>query len=118
MEMPRSGFAGAVTCTPSACSRLITSFQLADSAKAPCTRTTVGRDPSCGFVLAASSRPVSSVIGSSRGRGLADLGRAPCDISAHPLDGCGLGELRGTLLLGRSFSYCCPCCSSAPVCYL
>src|ERR687885_2107689 len=41
MEMPRSGFAGAVTCTPSACSRSITPFQLEPSAKAPCTRTTV-----------------------------------------------------------------------------
>src|SRR5918995_6140381 len=51
MEMPRSGFAGAVTCSPSACSRSTTSFQLEPSAKAPWTRTTVGRDPSCGFVL-------------------------------------------------------------------
>src|SRR5829696_7798580 len=41
IEMPRSGFAGAVTCTPSACSRSTTSFQLEASAKAPCTRTTV-----------------------------------------------------------------------------
>src|SRR5829696_949378 len=55
MEMPRSGFAGAVTCSPSACSRLITSFQLEPSAKAPCTRTTVGWDPSCGFSLTPSS---------------------------------------------------------------
>src|SRR5918997_3137583 len=55
MEMPRSGLAGAVTCTPSACSRLITSFQLEPSAQAPCTRTTVGWDPSCGFVLMAYS---------------------------------------------------------------
>src|SRR5215210_2285381 len=55
IEMPRSGFGGAVTWTPSACSRSITSFQLEASAKAPCTRTTVGRDPSCGFVLIASS---------------------------------------------------------------
>jgi hypothetical protein len=31
--------------------RPITLFQLADSAKAPCTKTTVGWDPSCGFVL-------------------------------------------------------------------
>src|ERR671920_1208845 len=51
MEIPRSGFAGAVTCTPSACRRSITPFQLDPSAKAPCTRTTVGRDPSCGFML-------------------------------------------------------------------
>src|SRR5918995_2341553 len=51
MEMPRSGFAGAVTCIPSACNRSTTSFQLEPSAKAPCTRTTVGRDSSCGFVL-------------------------------------------------------------------
>src|ERR687890_1796729 len=51
MEMPRSGFARAVTCTPSACSRSITPFQLDPSAKAPCTRTTVGRDPSCRFML-------------------------------------------------------------------
>src|SRR5215217_904847 len=55
MEMPRSGFAGAATRTPSACSRLIPSFQLEPSAKAPCTRTTVGRDPSCWFVLIPSS---------------------------------------------------------------
>src|ERR671921_1915926 len=41
MEMPRSGFGGAVTCTPSACSRSITPFQPEASAKAPCTRTTV-----------------------------------------------------------------------------
>src|SRR5919107_3963602 len=54
MEMPRSGFGGAVTCTPSACSRSITPFQPEASAKAPCTRTTVGRDLSCGFVLMAS----------------------------------------------------------------
>src|ERR687890_2162327 len=54
MEMPRSGFGGAVTWTRSACSRSMTSFQLEASAKAPCTRTTVGRDPSCGFVLMAS----------------------------------------------------------------
>src|SRR3954452_13646706 len=55
MEIPRSGFAGAVTCTPSACSRSITLFQLDPSAKAPCTRTTVGRDPSCGYAFMASS---------------------------------------------------------------
>src|SRR3954470_1740517 len=55
MEIPRSGFAGAVTCTPSACSRSITLFQLDPSAKAPCTRTTVGRDPSRGYVVMASS---------------------------------------------------------------
>src|SRR4051812_19854107 len=42
MEIPRSGFAGAVACTPSACSRSITPFQLEASAKAPCTSTTVG----------------------------------------------------------------------------
>ena len=41
-EMPRSGFAGAVTCTPLACSRSITPFQLEPSANAPCTSTTVG----------------------------------------------------------------------------
>src|SRR5215212_6088864 len=41
MEMPRSGFGGAVTCTPSACSRSITPFQPEASAKAPCTRTMV-----------------------------------------------------------------------------
>src|SRR5215207_8759517 len=55
MEMPRSGLAGAVTCSPSACSRLITSFQLEPSALAPCTRTTEGWDPSCWFVLMACS---------------------------------------------------------------
>src|SRR5918994_1927677 len=41
MEMPRSGLAGAVTCTPSACSCSTTSFQPEASAKAPCTKTTV-----------------------------------------------------------------------------
>src|ERR671910_439697 len=56
MEIPRSRFAGAVTCIPSACNRSITPFQLEASAKAPCTRTTVGpAAPSCGFVLMASS---------------------------------------------------------------
>src|ERR671910_1083039 len=56
MEMPRSGFAGAVTCTPCACSRSITSFQLEPSAQAPCKRTTVGcPDASCWSVLMASS---------------------------------------------------------------
>ena len=40
--MPRSGFAGAVTGTPFACSRSITPFQLDPSANAPCTSTTVG----------------------------------------------------------------------------
>src|SRR5215212_8820367 len=55
MEMPRSGFGGAVTCTPSAISRSTTPFQPEASAKAPCTRTTVGRDPSCGFSLITSS---------------------------------------------------------------
>src|SRR5262245_64171 len=39
--MPRSGTAGAVTCTPSACSRSITPFQLEASANAPWTSTTV-----------------------------------------------------------------------------
>src|SRR3712207_6386038 len=53
--MPRRGLAGAVASTPSACSRSITSFQPEASAKAPCTRTTVGRDPSCGFSLMVSS---------------------------------------------------------------
>src|ERR687893_2482254 len=53
--MPRSGFAGAVTCTPCVCSRSITSFQLEPSAQAPCTRTTVGWDPSCWFSLTPSS---------------------------------------------------------------
>src|SRR5215216_6221518 len=55
MGMPRSGLAGALTCTPSACSRSITSFQLEPSEKAPCTRTTVGWVPSCGFSLTPSS---------------------------------------------------------------
>src|SRR5215218_7956577 len=40
METPRSGFAGAITCTPSACSCSITPFQPEASAKAPCTKTT------------------------------------------------------------------------------
>ena len=40
--MPRSGFAGAVTFTPLACSRSMTPFQLEPSANAPCTSTTVG----------------------------------------------------------------------------
>src|SRR5215203_3148376 len=83
MEMPRSGFAGAVTCTPSACSRSITPFQLEASAKAPCTRTTVSRDPSCGFVLivllprVSLSRPSCSGASLPRERpeqaGLADI---------------------------------------------
>src|SRR4249919_3556643 len=42
VEIPRSGFAGAVTVTPFACSSSITPFQLDASAKAPCTSTTVG----------------------------------------------------------------------------
>jgi hypothetical protein len=37
----RSGFGVAIAETPSACRREITSLQLADSANAPCTRTTV-----------------------------------------------------------------------------
>src|SRR5829696_6001661 len=41
MEIPRSGLAGAVTCTPAACSRSTAPFQLEASAKAPCTSTTV-----------------------------------------------------------------------------
>jgi hypothetical protein len=65
MEMPRSGFAGAVTCSPSACSRFITSFQLEASAKAPCTRTTVGCDPSCGLMLIASPFPTRFSSGGS-----------------------------------------------------
>src|SRR5436190_19270576 len=44
--MPRSGFGGAVTCTPAACRRSTTPFQLEASAKAPWTRTTV-RGASC-----------------------------------------------------------------------
>ena len=40
--MPRSGFGGAVTVRPFACSRSITPFQLDASAKAPWTRTMVG----------------------------------------------------------------------------
>src|SRR6187200_352425 len=39
--MPRSGFGGATTCTPSFCRRSTTPFQLDASAKAPCTSTTV-----------------------------------------------------------------------------
>ena len=39
--MPRSGFAGAMTLTPFACSRSITPFQLDASANAPWTSTTV-----------------------------------------------------------------------------
>src|SRR6185437_3840688 len=39
--MPRSGFGGATTCTPSSCRRSTTPFQLEASAKAPCTSTTV-----------------------------------------------------------------------------
>src|SRR5215207_6427439 len=54
--MPRRGFGWVVTCVPSACNRSITPFQLEASAKAPCTRTTVGpAAPSCGFVLMVSS---------------------------------------------------------------
>ena len=43
--MPRSGFAGAMTATPAAWSRVMTPLQLEASAKAPWTSTTsVGRD--------------------------------------------------------------------------
>src|SRR3954468_13819077 len=42
VAIPRSGFAGALTVTPSACRRSITPFQLEASANAPCTSTTVG----------------------------------------------------------------------------
>src|SRR3954469_1355135 len=42
VAIPRRGFAGALTATPSACRRSITPFQLEASANAPCTRTTVG----------------------------------------------------------------------------
>src|ERR671921_2057217 len=65
--MPRSGFAGAVTCTPCACSRLITSFQLEPSAKAPCTRTTEGWDPFCGFSLMLPSFPQEAGLVSPTG---------------------------------------------------
>jgi hypothetical protein len=47
LEIPRSGFAGAVTFTPFACSRSITLFQLGPSANAPCTGTTVGEPLGC-----------------------------------------------------------------------
>src|SRR4029453_2258445 len=39
--MPRSGFAGAVTCSPAACRCSMTPVQLEAAAKAPWTRTTV-----------------------------------------------------------------------------
>src|SRR3954469_21616321 len=42
VAIPRRGFAGALTATPSACRRSITPFQLEASANAPCTSTTVG----------------------------------------------------------------------------
>jgi hypothetical protein len=41
MEMPRSGFGGAVTCIPAAWRRSTTPFQLEASANAPWTSTTV-----------------------------------------------------------------------------
>ena len=50
-ETLRIGFAAAITVYPWSCRRMLTSSQLADSANAPCTRTTVGRDPFCGFSL-------------------------------------------------------------------
>jgi hypothetical protein len=40
MEMPRRGFAAAVTRTPCDCNRWITRVQLDESANAPCTSTT------------------------------------------------------------------------------
>ena len=42
LEMPRNGFAGTVTGTPFARSRVATGLQLDPSANAPCTSTTVG----------------------------------------------------------------------------
>src|SRR5688500_5910514 len=82
--MPRSGFAGAVTCSPSACSRFITSFQLEPSAKAPCTRTTVGCDPSCGLMLIASPFPTRFSSGGST---------FPLDAWCHhPQSGANFGE--------------------------
>src|SRR3954453_14033599 len=39
--MPRKGFGAALTWTPAACRRSTTPSQLEESAKAPCTRTTV-----------------------------------------------------------------------------
>ena len=88
MEMPRRGFAGAVTCTPSACSRLITSFQLEPSAKAPCTRTTVGRDASCGlcahgFLL---SLPYSGTHASSTSN-KSTLGNLSCHLTRTLMTG-------------------------------
>jgi hypothetical protein len=43
----RSGLATAIVWCPAACSRAMTPFQLADSAKAPWTRTTVDWDMRC-----------------------------------------------------------------------
>src|SRR3954452_14616537 len=76
--IPRSGFAGAVTGTPLACSRAITPFQLDASANAPWTRTT----------LAASGVVVSDI-------------RAPFAASAQrPEGGAHLGREEVGLLTG------------------
>lgn len=59
---PRNGLAGAITGYPSCRSRSITPFQLEESAKAPCTSTTVGFgwDGPCS-ALAALAEPVAAV---------------------------------------------------------
>ena len=75
---------GAVACNPSACSRSITSFQLEPSAQAPRTRTTVGRDPSCGLVLMASSLVEGPEAELLRLDPLCEGKRTPLVGTAHP----------------------------------
>jgi hypothetical protein len=82
--MLRSGFAGAVTYSSSACSRLITSFQLEPSAQAPCTRTTVGWDPFCWFSLTPSSLVEGSEAELLRLALLCEEQLAPLLGTAHP----------------------------------
>src|SRR3954452_8205480 len=92
--IPRSGFAGAVTGTPLACSRSITPFQLDASANAPWTSTTVGR---LGLVVSDMLAPLgSSAQWPERGAelGREQLGLLPGGEVAAPVHLVEVGDVR------------------------
>src|SRR3954447_610448 len=86
----RSGLAAAIASTEWLCSRWITPFQLADSANAPWTRTTVGFALGMADLLRVRGRRAQHVDRLRDGGGAARVGRgraSPCgrwDVPAQP----------------------------------
>src|SRR3954453_14402157 len=98
LAMPRSGFDGAVTCTPLAWRRSITPFQLDASANAPCTSTTLG----CASIAVTSDiGRLPSGFQSWEVRAALEIARRRCGSARRPERGAHLLREGLRLLPGR-----------------